>query len=78
MYIGMSKIDSPLPTPEQSLQSTSQEKLALATPANRAPIMEHEHANMAVALRPKRSARQPPASIEQASLSVAVALRASS
>ncbi|GMF15643.1 unnamed protein product [Phytophthora lilii] len=78
MYIGMRRIDSPLPTPEHSLHSTNHEKLVLATPASRAPTMEHEQANIAVALRPKRSARQPPTSIELASLSVAVALSASS
>lgn len=68
----------PVAHPEHSLHSTSHEKLVLAIPASNAPTMEHEHANMAVALRPKRSARQPPTSMEQASLSVAVALRASS
>lgn len=78
MYIGISRMESPLPTPVSKRQMNSVAKLVLKMLASSAPKIEHPHANNAVDFRPYVSAKYPPTSMELASLSVAVALIISS
>lgn len=78
MYMGRSRIESPLPTPEMSRQMNSVAKLVLKMLEQSAPAMEQAHASSATDLRPYASARWPPTSMDAASLSVAVALTTSS